>query len=811
MVRRFIFLFLFVFFYGFVYAQNYDLDLRWKVVDTPLIFPDNFNEWISRNIGEKYSGYNNLTNKPFGQIIQTDQTKHFIDFNKDGKKDIVLELKFRGYMSDSVLEVRQQFYKGIFIAQPNGKYLLDTNFIITGRGYENGGEFGDFNGDGNLDYINIVANYHGKKEWKPLDLYKYGNDLSPSIVNMNNGKSFVQTELDVDPNFFSSSGVLVSDLDNDTNDEIILSVSEKFVTYKYNKSSKTFERKVLNLNNKLAQSYGRYISWISEPMLDKTHFISIISFNNNFSGIGASDLAVIKIDIKQDDYEVLNILKQPSYIWPDGQFSVASFHTGPFYKYHDLDNDGKDEFIMIGAPGRELNGSQFYAERMGINVFKNNNNVTTNFYNVDTLDNLPKGYFGKLNNSIVIFPWANGLNDIIKVDAATRNNYSFVYYRFDNGKFIRKKMIFDAKFSSLPYMDTWNLADDFNIDGLTDLFVAHPDDLRNNKLLIPVYCNPPKPTFNSTKYSFCLGDSLKLSIANVNKSDSIKWYFGSKSDLTNVNNKTFTDSTKLFVIRTDSIGCSISSDTIQLTLNPRPSKPTASASSVCVGGSITAISATANTGNSLRWYGTNATGGTGSTSAPSPSSSVVGVTNYYVSQVSTQGCESERSVLVHTVNPLPAKPVISWSGVQFATTATGVNYQWLLNGNAISGATASTHKPLNTGDFRLRITDPNGCVNISDSFKLVVTAIANLTITPARNIATVYPNPASNKLILEFATLPTINLNFQLVAPSGKVLSSTSGRNKVNIIDVSDIQSGSYFIKVIGKKYDQVKKVIIKK
>ena len=127
------------------------------------------------------------------QIIQTDQTKHFIDFNKDGKKDIVLELKFRGYMSDSVLEARQQFYKGIFIAQPNGKYLLDTNFIISGRGYENGGEFGDFDGDGDLDYINIIANYHGKQEWKPLDLYKYGNNLSPSIVNMNNGKYFVQT------------------------------------------------------------------------------------------------------------------------------------------------------------------------------------------------------------------------------------------------------------------------------------------------------------------------------------------------------------------------------------------------------------------------------------------------------------------------------------------------------------------------------------------------------------------------------------------------------------------------------------------
>ena len=50
----------------------------------------------------------------------------------------------------------------------------------------------------------------------------------------------------------------------------------------------------------------------------------------------------------------------------------------------------------------------------------------------------------------------------------------------------------------------------------------------------------------------------------INKGDTLKWYYGTKSDLTNVSNKTFTDSTKLFVTRTDSLGCVISSDTIQI-------------------------------------------------------------------------------------------------------------------------------------------------------------------------------------------------------------------------------------------------------
>jgi hypothetical protein len=86
-------------------------------------------------------------------------------------------------------------------------------------------------------------------------------------------------------------------------------------------------------------------------------------------------------------------------------------------------------------------------------------------------------------------------------------------------------------------------------------------------------CVSPKPLFNTNKYSFCAGDSIKLSISNVNKGDSLKWFYGSKSDLTNVVNKTFTDSTKLFVIRTDSLGCVNSSDTISIVKNAIPKAP----------------------------------------------------------------------------------------------------------------------------------------------------------------------------------------------------------------------------------------------
>lgn len=54
-------------------------------------------------------------------------------------------------------------------------------------------------------------------------------------------------------------------------------------------------------------------------------------------------------------------------------------------------------------------------------------------------------------------------------------------------------------------------------------------------------------------------------------------------------------------------------------------------------------------GTGLMWY-TSATGGTGSATAPTPSTATVGSTSYWVSSTNANGCESERTVLLVTIN-----------------------------------------------------------------------------------------------------------------------------------------------------------------
>jgi gliding motility-associated-like protein len=69
------------------------------------------------------------------------------------------------------------------------------------------------------------------------------------------------------------------------------------------------------------------------------------------------------------------------------------------------------------------------------------------------------------------------------------------------------------------------------------------------------------------------------------------------------------------------------------TVNAVPAAPTVANTTVnyCQGGTATALTATATSGHSLQWY-TVATGGTASTTAPTPSTSTSGQSMYYVAQ-----------------------------------------------------------------------------------------------------------------------------------------------------------------------------------
>ena len=104
-------------------------------------------------------------------------------------------------------------------------------------------------------------------------------------------------------------------------------------------------------------------------------------------------------------------------------------------------------------------------------------------------------------------------------------------------------------------------------------------------------------------------------------------------------------------------GCESPRAAIPVTVNVAPGAPGVSSFGVCQNASAT-LTATPAAGGTLNWYGTNATGGTASGTAPVLSTATVGATTYYVSQT-VNGCEGPRATITVTVNAIPAAPGVT--------------------------------------------------------------------------------------------------------------------------------------------------------
>ena len=119
-------------------------------------------------------------------------------------------------------------------------------------------------------------------------------------------------------------------------------------------------------------------------------------------------------------------------------------------------------------------------------------------------------------------------------------------------------------------------------------------------------------------------------------------------------------------------------------------------------------------GSQLLWY-TVATGGTGSPTAPTPSTVTPGTTTYYVSQT-TNGCEGPRAAIVVNVAALPAAPVAA-SPINYCQnqpgsplTASGSQLLWYTVPTGGTGAaTAPTPSTAATGTTTYYVSQSTAC------------------------------------------------------------------------------------------------------
>ena len=197
---------------------------------------------------------------------------------------------------------------------------------------------------------------------------------------------------------------------------------------------------------------------------------------------------------------------------------------------------------------------------------------------------------------------------------------------------------------------------------------------------------------------------------------------------------TATAATTSYYVSQTTTGCESPRALITVTVNATPAAPTATtAISYCQGATATALTAT---GSNIKWY-TTATGGTASTTAPTPVTTTVGSTIYYASQTSAASCESPRTAITVTITATPAAPSVTTpisycQGVaSSALTATGTGLLWYTVATGGTGsATAPTPATTTVGSTLYYVSQTTGCESPRVSITVnVVAGTAAPTVT----------------------------------------------------------------------------------
>lgn len=280
--------------------------------------------------------------------------------------------------------------------------------------------------------------------------------------------------------------------------------------------------------------------------------------------------------------------------------------------------------------------------------------------------------------------------------------------------------------------------------------------------------------------TFCQGDSVVLTAPVATQ---YLWSTGATTQSITVR------SSGTYTLQVGALGClSPASAGLSVTVNPIPAQPSVTASGAttfCQGDSVI-LTASEVIGGTYQW----------SNGSTTRSISVRNTGNFSV-QVSLAGCNSPASVAVSvTVNALPDTN-FSIAGRILTASQSGLIYQWLFNGQPITGATNQSYEATENGEYSLQVRNAAGCTATS-SRRVVVVDKLPLNAMP---VIELYPNPATRGIYVKGIVAQT---PIRIVTVEGKVL-QTLPLPEDGYVGLDLLPQGMYFVEVQGVRKTFVK------
>jgi hypothetical protein len=274
-------------------------------------------------------------------------------------------------------------------------------------------------------------------------------------------------------------------------------------------------------------------------------------------------------------------------------------------------------------------------------------------------------------------------------------------------------------------------------------------------------------------------------------------------------------------LKTNQNGCSDSSAVATVITVSSPSvalSPTPFAQ-FCEGEDVE-LTVTLNAGETVQWTlgGVDIVGETNA----SHFADVAGSYNAVITDAA--GCSDTSAVpTVVTVNPLPPVALTPSGTVNFCAGdsveisitqgAGGGSFQWFLDGTAISGATSPTIFASAEGAYNLEKTNQNGCSDTAAVATVLVDTCSNNLFEVESLSLEIYPNPATDNVQIDFNSFTNADITaLELVGLDGKLVRvftiSDANANGVSI-DVSDVNTGVYFIRMTTSYGAIVEEIVI--
>ena len=356
-----------------------------------------------------------FNNKFNGYKIETQNGRGEGDFNKDGRKDLVImfasnsEAKY-GYQKDT----SSRIVVGVFLNHKT-YFELDTNLVYSYLGGYSDISVADINNDGFLDIYQMTGYWEGVQHTKPTYYNNNGHGGMDSYVYLNNqNKSLKKYTIPIKSEDGGSTTSIIFDNNKNGFSEIYLASCKCY----YEFDGISFNRNNLSIDNNLGIITPKYadsksgVTYTAQSRVDDNIFI-----------------------LKVDNNKLISKLK----------FKPAYANSGPAQGIYvnDLDKDGKFEYIVPMEISSNSDNTKPAVPYLMI-VDENGNDVSTKYMDIELTKPLTYEQIDWVGETwqtgFIYHTFADLDNDgIMEIFPASgigykKDNQTY-YYKFINGKY----------------------------------------------------------------------------------------------------------------------------------------------------------------------------------------------------------------------------------------------------------------------------------------------------------------------------------------------------------------------------------------